>query len=259
MAIDQPQPPQPEAFGLTRERLSEYENNFSWLSTRLLAVVFVLAFLVIVSKHFIGDGRGPDDFAGLLVLLILGVMALAGSFAVAFMIAFPGGMILDALWKRVQSDYAAVQMYEGAVVTFKREHAEWLKTQRSWWDRLHPQRFEQEVAAAFKKQGHRVEWTGRSGDGGVDIKLTSQNGQRVVVQCKSHEKPISPGAVRDLYGTLLHEKADEAWLMSRSGFTAGAAKFATGKPIRLLGLDHILPGLGSSLRVKRLPTMRGRR
>jgi restriction system protein len=109
----------------------------------------------------------------------------------------------------------------------------WLKTQRSWWDRLHPQRFEQEVAAFFKTQGHRVEWTGRSGDGGVDIRLTTSDGKKIIVQCKAHGKPVTPGAVRDLYGTLLHEKSDEAWLMSRSGFTLGASKFAAGKAIRL--------------------------
>lgn len=84
-------------------------------------------------------------------------------------------------------------------------------------------------------------WTGRSGDGGVDIRLTAQDGKRIVVQCKAHGKPVSPAAVRDLYGTLLHEKSDEAWLMSRSGFTAGATRFAAGKAIKLLSLDHILP------------------
>jgi HJR/Mrr/RecB family endonuclease len=87
------------------------------------------------------------------------------------------------------------------VAQFKAEHAEWLKTQRSWWDRLHPQRFEQEVAALFKKQGHKVEWTGRSGDGGIDIRLTAEDGKRILVQCKSYDKPISPGAVRALIGT----------------------------------------------------------
>jgi Restriction endonuclease len=79
----------------------------------------------------------------------------------------------------------------------------WLKTQRSWWDRLHPQRFEQEVAAFFKTQGHRVEWTGRSGDGGVDIRLTTSDGKKIIVQCKAHGKPVTrhpwccSGFVRD--------------------------------------------------------------
>ena len=152
---------------------------------------------------------------------------------------------MAALWKRIQPDYPRLCAYERAIAQYKIDHAVWSKTQRSWWDGLHPRRFEQEVAEFFKKQGHQVEWTGSSGDGGVDIRLTTQNGKKVVVQCKAHGKPISPGVVRELYGTLLHEKSDEAWLMSRSDFTAGARKFAEGKPIRLLNLDHVLPGLGS--------------
>jgi restriction system protein len=166
------------------------------------------------------------------------------SFSFSFMAAFPCSFIVDALWKRLQHDYAGFKAYERAVQQYKLLRAEWLKTQRSWWDELHPQRFEQEVALFFKSQGYRVEWTGRSGDGGVDIKVTNQEGKKIVVQCKAHQKPVPPGAVRELFGTLLHEKADEGWLMSRSGFTVGAAKFATGKPIRLLDLNHVILGRG---------------
>ena len=77
----------------------------------------------------------------------------------------------------------------------------------------------------------------------MDIRLTTEDGKKIIVQCKAHEKPVSRGS--RLYGTLLHEKSHEAWLMSRSGFTVGATNFAAGKAIRLLNLDHVLPGLGS--------------
>ena len=36
---------------------------------------------------------------------------------------------------------------------------------------------------------------------GIDIRLTAEDGKRILVQCKSHDKPISPGAVRALIGT----------------------------------------------------------
>jgi restriction endonuclease Mrr len=178
-------------------------------------------------------------------LLFLTFIVLVASFFGSAILAFGLAAVVEALWRRTQPDYERFRSYVRAVAEHKVEHAAWLKTQRSWWYRLHPQRFEQEVAAFFKKQGHRVEWTGRSGDGGVDIRLTTQDGKKIIAQCKAHEKPISPGAVRDLYGTLLHEKSDEAWLLSRSGFTVGASKFAAGKAIRLYNLDHVLPGLGA--------------
>lgn len=244
-AADEPQPPDPATFDLTRERVAEFEKAYSWFGTRLMAAVCVVTLSWSASEFFSRGGPAKIDFGTVFVLFFVGFMGLAGSFAIALVVSFPGAMIVEAVWKRMQSDYPRLLQYERAKAQHAAEHATWLTTQRSWWDRLHPQRFEREVAEHFKKQGHRVEWTGRSGDGGVDIRLTTRDNMKIIVQCKSHEKPISPGAVRDLYGTLLHEKADEGWLMSRSGFTGGATTFASGKAIRLLSLDHILPGLGS--------------
>jgi HJR/Mrr/RecB family endonuclease len=246
MTIPEPRRPESETFGLTKERRAEFENASPWFMTRLLAVASVVAFIWMGSKFFSHGGlKDPDSIGAIVSMLILIFFGLMLSFAAGFIVAFPGGMILEAVWKRMQPDYDRFVLYERAMEEYKTDHAAWLTTQRSWWDRLHPQRFEQEVAGFFKKQGHSVEWTGRSGDGGVDIRLTTQDGRKIIVQCKAHEKPVSPGAVRDLYGTLLHEQSDEAWLMSRSGFTVGASKFAAGKAIRLFDLDHVLPGLGA--------------
>jgi restriction system protein len=65
-------------------------------------------------------------------------------------------------------------------------------------------------------------------------------GDVVLVQCKAHRSYVSPGAVRDLYGTLLHEHADQAWLVTTSGFHPGAREFAKGKPMRLITMAGIL-------------------
>jgi HJR/Mrr/RecB family endonuclease len=244
--VAEPQPPQPSAFNLTKERLAKFEHSFSGVFVWIFALVFVLVFIHTASEWFGRGIKAPDSLGALLSLFFVGCMAIMVSGGMAFVVTLPSAMIVEAIWKRMQPDYGRFREYEQALQLYKAEHTEWLKTQRSWWDGLHPARFEQEVAAFFKKQGHRVEWTGRSGDAGVDIRLIQQDGKKIIVQCKAHEKPISPGAVRDLFGTLLHEKADEAWLMSRSGFTLGARKFAEGKSIQLLNLDHILPGLGST-------------
>lgn len=120
-----------------------------------------------------------------------------------------------------------------------------------WWKSLDGKSFERELVQLFKKRGFEVQWTGRSGaDGGVDI-LLKANGRKIIVQCKAHKDYVGPGPVRDLYGTLTHKKADEAWLITTSGFYSGAASFASGKPIRLLTIRQILAGnefsLGSSI------------
>lgn len=251
----EPRPPEPAAFDLTKERIAEFESAQTWFTVRVRRAIFVLAFVVALacSLYLSPELRVRLTVSPVPTLLALLIWSLGLAFLVAFLIGgLDVGRTVSALWKRRQPDYARVEKYKVAVGQYHAEHAAyeveraaWLKTQRSWWDALGPKRFEQEIAEFFQKEGHRVQWTGRSGDGGVDVRLTTQDGRKIVVQCKAHGKPVSPGAVRDLYGTLLHVKADEAWLMSRSGFTAGATRFAVGKPIRLLTLDHIVPGLTS--------------
>jgi len=114
----------------------------------------------------------------------------------------------------------------------------------AWWKSLDGKSFERELVGLFKNRGFEVDWTGRYGwDGGVDI-LLKANGKNIIVQRKAHKDYIGPGPVRDLYGTLMHKKADEAWLITTSGFYGGAASFAYGKPIRLLTIENVLAELG---------------
>ncbi|MFQ5862788.1 MAG: restriction endonuclease [Candidatus Brocadiales bacterium] len=70
--------------------------------------------------------------------------------------------------------------------------------------------------------------------------FAAKDGQKIVIQCKAHKAPVGPGVVRDLYGTLINEKADKALLASVSGFTKGVFEFIEGKPIELIGLNQII-------------------
>jgi HJR/Mrr/RecB family endonuclease len=114
-----------------------------------------------------------------------------------------------------------------------------LKQQVSWWKTLDGVQFERELANLYRARGYDVKYTGGSGDEGVDLILRIGE-KRIIVQCKSIKSYVSPGAVRDLYGTLMHQKADEAWLITTSGFYSGARGFARGKPIRLFTIGEIL-------------------
>ena len=60
------------------------------------------------------------------------------------------------------------------------------------------------------------------------------------MQCKGHKKPIGVGAVRDLYGTMMHSGAESAVLACPAGFTKGVREFATGKPIRLMSATDLV-------------------
>jgi restriction system protein len=108
-----------------------------------------------------------------------------------------------------------------------------------WWRQLDGLAFEREVTLLFRNLGYDAKRTSYSGDGGVDIILLG-DGRRILVQCKAHRNNISPGVVRELYGTMMHEGATEGWVVTTSGFYAGAFAFAEGKPIRLITIAELL-------------------
>ena len=122
-----------------------------------------------------------------------------------------------------------------------REAEEQRQSQRrvDWWKGLNGKQFETELADLFSQRGCEVKLTPHSGDGGVDIRVTYGK-KGVIVQCKAQARRVSSAVVRDLYGTMMHEKADEAWLVTTTGFSASACDFARGKPIRLITIDEII-------------------
>jgi hypothetical protein len=97
-----------------------------------------------------------------------------------------------------------------------------------------------------RPHGYAVRRTGGPGDEGVDL-LIQKGGERIVVQCKAHDRDIGPGPVRDLYGSLLHHGADEAWLIASHAYTYRARDFASNKPISLLTIEAILKHPGDLL------------
>lgn len=101
--------------------------------------------------------------------------------------------------------------------------------------------FEAYVAGLFEHQGWRATLTKRSGDQGIDIELVKvADGRRAIAQCKKWKGNVGQPVVRDLYGTMLHANADEAYVVTPGGFTPSATAFSLGKPIRLIGGSELL-------------------
>jgi hypothetical protein len=129
----------------------------------------------------------------------------------------------------------------------RKQSAQEIRKKLDWWKTLDGKRFEIELASLLRGLGYQASLTPYSGDGGVDIRI-QDGAKRVIVQCKAHRNYTSPGVVRELYGTMIHEKADEGWVVTTSGFYSGARTFASGKPIRLLTIADLLrmaPNTGS--------------
>ncbi len=99
--------------------------------------------------------------------------------------------------------------------------------------------FEEFAALVFKKQGYRVEFTGGTGDHGVDL-LLRKNNKQTVVQCKRWEGSVGEPIVRDFYGSMISCGADLGIIVTTAYFTQQAIAFAANKPIMLLDLDLLL-------------------
>lgn len=107
-----------------------------------------------------------------------------------------------------------------------------------YWLSLTPTDFELAVGDLFIDKGYEVWTTRATGDQGVDLFL-EKDGKKVVVQCKTHKKVLGPNSVRDLYGAMTAQQADEAFLVAPSGFSAATKAFCRDKPIKLFDIDDL--------------------
>jgi hypothetical protein len=99
---------------------------------------------------------------------------------------------------------------------------------------LSPTAFEKYVAALFRQQGYRVRRRGGSGDRGVDLELVHGDGRQAIVQCKRYQNSVGPDAVRELYGTLIHERVNHAFLVTTADISVAARAWAQQKPMTLI-------------------------
>jgi HJR/Mrr/RecB family endonuclease len=103
-----------------------------------------------------------------------------------------------------------------------------------------PDDFEALVAKLFEAYGHKVEPVGGNADHGVDILVMNGQGEKWVVQCKRYSGSVGEPVVRDLYGTMLHEEAQGAYLVTTGTFTRRAQQWAAEKPIILYDGESLI-------------------
>ena len=101
--------------------------------------------------------------------------------------------------------------------------------------------FERLVGEAFRRQGYTVDGNHQSGpDGGIDLVLRKE-GQRILVQCKQwRRQQVGVSVVREMYGLLVHHRADAVKIVSTGSYTTAAQAFADDKPIELISGEALL-------------------
>ncbi|MFQ5816052.1 MAG: restriction endonuclease [Candidatus Binatia bacterium] len=237
--MEKPEEPRPEDFGLSEDRLFRFKEPFGeWLYMTIAITLTVLC--TAIGAVYIYDSTRSvlTTAAGLLFVFSFSALAagLAAVLVSSIVLAIP-----EAIWRTSQPDYPAFKSYEKARAEYGQQLDNWLRLQESWWQSLSGDSFEYALMRLLRERGYNVVQTGMSGDSGVDLVL-KKDSRTIIIQCKAHKNPIGPGAVRDLYGTLMHRKDSEAWLVSTSGFSRGARDFASEKPVRLLTIQEILRG-----------------
>lgn len=110
---------------------------------------------------------------------------------------------------------------------------------------LSPSDFEKYVGTLFRRKGYKVAMRGGSGDHGVDLELVDTDGRRAIVQCKRYQHTVGEDIVRELYGTLIHERAMRGFLVTTADISTSAEAWAKGKPITLIDGPTLVEIAGS--------------
>lgn len=95
--------------------------------------------------------------------------------------------------------------------------------------------FEEVIGEVYRNQGYRVlENAGPGADGGIDL-VAKKEGETILVQCKQWKsEKVGVPTVREMFGLLNAERANEVHIVTCGYFTDEARRFARGKPIRLI-------------------------
>jgi restriction system protein len=95
--------------------------------------------------------------------------------------------------------------------------------------------FEQMLAGAFREQGYLVADNPPGPDEGIDLRLR-KDGERLYVQAKHWRgRPVGVKTIRELHGVVNAGGADGGIVVSSSGFTGEAKRFARQAGVRLVG------------------------
>jgi restriction system protein len=115
--------------------------------------------------------------------------------------------------------------------------------------------FENLISNLFGKMGLESKLTRTSKDGGVDAIAFDTRpvlGGKVIIQAKRYKNTVGVSAVRDLYGTMMHEGASKGIIVTTSGYGRDAYEFAKDKPLELIdggGLLFLLDKVGVKAKI----------
>lgn len=100
-------------------------------------------------------------------------------------------------------------------------------------DRMGGFQFEKYLEQLYKGEGYKVTRTKERSDFGADL-ILKKDSTKVVVQCKRYSKGVGIKAVQEISSARSYYKADAAWVVTNSLFTASAIKLAEANNVKLI-------------------------
>ncbi|HEY65507.1 MAG TPA: restriction endonuclease [Caldilineae bacterium] len=104
---------------------------------------------------------------------------------------------------------------------------------------LTPSEFEEWTGELFRRHGYQVTNTPDIADHGIDL-IVRKDGEYGIVQCKRYRGTVGEPVVRDLFGVLIHERADRGYLVTTANISRQARLWARGKPIELIDGERLV-------------------
>ncbi|ONH22068.1 restriction endonuclease [Pseudofrankia asymbiotica] len=115
---------------------------------------------------------------------------------------------------------------------------------------MDPYDFEQLVANLFTGMGYTTQRTGRSGDGGVDVEVRSDDplaSGLIVISVKRLKRTVAAHYVRELAGTVHDRDAIKGILVTTSGFGPSSWEFAAKNRLELVDGERLRAWLAEYL------------
>jgi restriction system protein len=100
-------------------------------------------------------------------------------------------------------------------------------------DNMDGYEFEKFLVSLFTDMGHKVDHTPASRDQGADLILL-KHGEKIAVQAKRCNAPITNKAVQEVVGSINFYKADIGMVVTNSTFTASACELAKANNVKLI-------------------------
>ncbi|MBL7487002.1 restriction endonuclease [Frankia sp. AgB1.9] len=107
---------------------------------------------------------------------------------------------------------------------------------------MDPYDFEQLVANLMTKMGYDTRRVGRSGDGGVDVEVYSDDplgSGLIVISVKRYRRTVGAHYVRELAGTVADRDAIKGILVTTSGFGPSSVEFAAKNRLELVDGERL--------------------